>query len=73
MRRAQAAENLPHFEECLGCSGSSGEPCRVKNLVNNTVFVEAGHAFLCHHRTSFSESYICRCPVRKEIYENHGR
>ncbi len=73
MSHRQAAEKLPHFEECLGCSGTSEDPCKVENLVNNVLFVEAAHAFLCYHRTTFGESYICRCPVRKEIYERHGR
>ena len=73
MSHRQAAEKLPRFEECLGCSGTSEEPCKAENLVNDVLFVEAAHAFLCYHRTSFGDSYICRCPVRKEIYERHGR
>lgn len=73
MSHRQAAEKLPAFEECLGCSGASEEPCAVKDLVNQVLFVEAGHAFLCYHRTSFGDSYICRCPVRREIYDRHGR
>ena len=73
MSHRQTAEKLPGFEECLGCSGTSEEPCKAENLVNDVLFVEAAHAFLCYHRTSFGDSYICRCPVRKEIYERHGR
>jgi hypothetical protein len=73
MSRRQIAEKLPCFGECLGCSGTSDEPCTVNNLVNNVLFVEAAHAFLCYHRTSLGDSYICRCPVRKDIYERHGR
>jgi hypothetical protein len=73
MRHRQTAEKLPPFEECLGCSGTSDEPCRVESLVNSVLFVDAGHAFLCYHRTSFGDSHVCRCPTRKEIYERHGR
>ncbi len=73
MSHRQSAEKLPAFEECLECSGPSEEPCQVKELVNQTLFVEAAHAFLCYHRTSFDNSYICRCPVRKEIFDRHGR
>jgi len=73
MAYRQTAEKLPLFEECLGCSGASEEPCKVENLVNDTLFVDARHAFLCYHRTSFGDSYICRCPVREDIYERHGR
>ena len=72
MGHRQTAEKLPRFEECLGCSGTSEEPCKVESLVNHVLLVEAAHAFLCYHRTSFGDSYICRCPVRKEIYERHG-
>lgn len=73
MSRSQTAEKLPSFEECLGCSGPSEEPCKVENLVNNALFVDAAHAFLCYNRTSFGDSYICRCRIRKQIYESHGR
>ena len=72
MSHRQTAEKLPRFEECLGCSGASEEPCKAENLVNHVLLVEAAHAFLCYHRTSLGDSYICRCPVRKEIYERHG-
>ncbi len=72
MRRTQTAEKLPAFQECLGCPRASGQPCRVRELVNQTLFVEGAHAFLCYHRTSFENSYICRCPVRREIYDRHG-
>ena len=73
MKHRQTAEKLPHFKECLGCSGTTEESCKVENQVNNALFVDAAHAFLCYHRTSFGDSYICRCPVRKEIYERHGQ
>ena len=61
------------FGECLGCPCSQGTPCRAVNLVDKTLFVQAAHAFLCYQRTSFGDSYICRCPVRKEIYERYGQ
>ena len=73
MSHRQTAEKPPHFKECLGCSGTTEEPCKVENLVHKVLFVDAGHAFLCYHRSSFGDSYICRCPVRKEIYELHGQ
>ena len=74
MSQRQAAEKLPDFEECAGCSGNpAGPPCEVQNLVNKVLFVDAAHAFLCYHRTSLGSSYICRCPVRRDIYERHGR
>ncbi len=47
MSHRQTAEKLPRFEECLGCSGASEEPCKVENLVNNTLFVDTRHSFLC--------------------------
>lgn len=72
MRNGQAARKLA-YEECRGCPSAKGRPCTAEELVDQALFVEAGHAFLCYHRTSFGGSYICRCPVRREIYERYGR
>jgi hypothetical protein len=44
----------------------------VEKLVNRVLFVHAAHAFLCHNRTSFGDSYICRCSVRREIFQRTG-
>jgi hypothetical protein len=74
MRRRQTAERLKPaaFEECRGCSCPSEEPCRVERLVNRVLFVHAAHAFLCRNRTSFGDSYICRCTARRDIFQRTG-
>lgn len=73
MSDGQAAKKISTFEVCLGCPTSQDSPCEVENLVNGVLFVRAAHAFLCYHKTSFGDSYICRCPARREVYQRHGR
>jgi hypothetical protein len=72
MGTGQTARKLA-FAECLGCPCSQGTPCKAENLVDKVLFVQAAHVFLCYQRTSFGDSFICRCPVRKEIYERYGQ
>lgn len=74
MGSRQTAEHTATLEEGLSCPTSQDSPCKVESLVNEVLFVQAAPAaFLCYQRTSFGESYICRCPARKEIYKRHGR
>jgi hypothetical protein len=59
-------------QECMGCPAGQATPCKVESLVDEVLFVEAAHAFLCYNRSSFGDSYICRCPFRKDVYQRHG-
>jgi hypothetical protein len=72
MSYSQAAKTKD-LHESLGCPPGQATPCKVETLVDEALFVEAAHAFLCYNRTSFGDSYICRCPSRKEIYKRSGR
>ena len=73
MTHGQAIRKAPVFQECLNCPACGEGPCEVERAVNHTLFVHGAHAFLCYHRTSFGNSYMCRCPVRKEIYRRYGQ
>jgi hypothetical protein len=45
--------------------------CEIEESLNNNImFIKAGNgSSQCNHRISFGYSYICNCPVRKEIYK----
>lgn len=47
--------------------------CRVINCLNNEVhFVECSNDSFCSYLMSFGNSFICNCPVRKEIFNKYG-
>ena len=47
--------------------------CKVETNINHSVlFVKPTNGSLCNYRTNFGEGYICKCPVRKEIYEKYN-
>ena len=45
--------------------------CEVENTLENYLFVDWNHED-CHYKLEFGDSFICRCPVREEIYERYN-
>ena len=53
---------------CL--NGDKSVLCKVKFSVRDeTVFVKCLNTEHCYYRMIFGDSFICNCPVRKEIYK----
>jgi hypothetical protein len=47
--------------------------CKVESNVGNSVlFVKPTNGSICNYKTNFGEGHICKCPVRKEIYEKYN-
>lgn len=56
---------------CL--SGNINNICRVElNVENKIYFVKCIEDKPCNHRRSFGYSFLCLCPVRKEIFNLYG-
>ena len=45
--------------------------CEVENTLENYLFVDWNHE-KCHYKLDFGDSFICLCPVRKEIYKRYN-
>ncbi len=56
---------------CL--SGENGYLCEVEDFAGGKIhFIKPGNASeLCGYRMEFGYSYLCNCPVRKEIYNQY--
>ena len=71
----RTAANCEKEHACLGANES--QLCPVQSLVTGEddalVFVECLKMEACAYRLSFGESYVCRCPVRVEIYRKFGK
>ncbi|MGC9553971.1 MAG: hypothetical protein ACP5EK_01535 [Thermoplasmatota archaeon] len=51
-----------------------GRTCPVERyLGDGLLFVEPADDIYCSYRTSFGHSYICGCPVRRELYLSYQR
>ncbi len=65
------ADKCPHNFICL----TTGQKprCAISEIVNDKVhFLECRPPFICNYQHSFGSSFICTCPVRKEIYKKQG-
>ena len=52
---------------CLTDSGKN--ICKVEKYISNElIFVQPTNNNLCDYRISLGESYVCTCPIRKELY-----
>jgi hypothetical protein len=48
--------------------------CAVENCIGNKVhFIESNHNLSCKYKLPFGYTYICNCPVRKEIYNKYRK
>ena len=70
------ANILSQTTECtrdFACLTDPGQLCRVENCVNNKVhFIQCRNDVKCNYQISFGYSFICSCPIRKEIYNRYG-
>jgi len=47
--------------------------CLVEYCINNKVhFTKCKEKKHCNYKMNFGGSYICNCPVRKEIFNKYG-
>ncbi|MBI5097786.1 MAG: hypothetical protein HZB30_00920 [Nitrospirae bacterium] len=56
---------------CL--SGENGCLCEIEDFAGEKIhFIIPGNATeICDYRMGFGYSYLCNCPVRKEIYNQY--
>ena len=54
----------------LKCSANKSM-CKVESAINNILFVDWDHKD-CHYKVGFGNSFMCMCPVRKEIYKRYN-
>lgn len=53
---------------CL--SGRNECLCEIADYVNDELlFIKQDSDCVCHYKRSFSDSFICACPTRREIYK----
>jgi hypothetical protein len=58
--------------ECL--NNSTIVYCTVENCINKKVhFIDSNDNLSCRYKLAFGYSYICNCPVRKEIYNKYNK
>ena len=60
-------------EKNLSCmSEQRNELCKItRNVEDKVYFVKCQENESCSYRLSFGDSFICNCPVRKEIYNKY--
>ena len=59
-------------EKKFSCLGSECDFCKVALCVENEVlFIKCKDRAPCPYKESFAYSFICTCPVRKELYDKY--
>ncbi len=67
----QEADKCRHSFSCL--SGGDECLCQIKDSFDGKVlFVAPPCSDVCDYIMSFGYSYVCKCPVRKEIYNQYS-
>ncbi len=57
--------------ECL--HGEKSNICEVERCVGDEVhFIKCKGTNSCNYVFSFGLSHICRCPIRKELFQKYG-
>ena len=60
----------PHSYKCL--NGQASRLCRPENSITGYgVFVDSEVAGPCPYKLPFGYGWICKCPVRIEIFERY--
>ena len=55
------------------CLAGEGAHCRVEKCVGNEIhFVKCLQSHYCKYVIDFGDSYLCSCPVRKEIFNKYN-
>ena len=70
----QIITKTTHCEKNFDCLKSDKHHCcKVKYCVNKEVhFINCANNINCSYKMIFGNSFICICPVRKEIYNKNG-
>lgn len=54
------------------CLEGNADLCHVEKEVNGEVlFIKNDGKNICNYRISFGDSFICCCPVRKELHKRY--
>ena len=77
MKKKVSEEAIAATQRCLrdfACLKEGGAPlCQVEHRINGEIhFVKCPSGSACHYRQPFGFGHYCTCPVRKELYANHG-
>jgi hypothetical protein len=57
---------------CL--NGDNTVNCKIQYCINRQIhFIESSGTKTCNYKMHFGESFICICPVRKEIYKKYRK
>ncbi|VVB84584.1 Uncharacterised protein [uncultured archaeon] len=63
----KSADRCKKNHSCL--SGDSDNLCKVEMCVGDKIhFIKCLNENLCSYRIPFGYSFVCTCPVRKELY-----
>ncbi|CAG0996542.1 hypothetical protein METP2_02955 [Methanosarcinales archaeon] len=64
LKKVNCKKNL----SCL----SGTDICKVELCIDGKIhFIKCINLEPCHHRISFGYSFICKCPVRKELFNKY--
>jgi len=56
----------------FSCLSGGTSICSVELCIDNKIhFIKCVSNKSCGYRASFGYSYVCTCPVRKELYNNY--
>jgi hypothetical protein len=57
----------------FACLEGKAELCDVERYLNNEVlFIGSDGKNICNYRMSYGDSYMCCCPVRKELHRKYN-
>ena len=57
----------------MSCLSKSRDLCEVELCVESKIhFIKCGNIEPCNYRVPFGYSYVCLCPVRKELYNKYN-
>ncbi len=57
----------------FSCLSGKKDVCKVELSVDNKIhFIVCLDNLPCSYRIPFGYSYVCTCPVRKELYNRYG-
>lgn len=72
---SEVIKETTQCDRCYSCleGAKFNVNCKVINSINNNIlFVESMNDSICSYLMPFGNSFICNCPVRKEIYIKYG-
>lgn len=67
----KAAIRCKKNHSCL--SGDKDNVCKVEMSIGEKIhFIKCKNEDICNYRIPFGYSFVCTCPVRKELYNRYG-